>query len=312
MGILFGLVAAVSWGAADFFARYVTHRLGAYLTLFFMQFVGMLTLGFYLLSTGQLQFLLHHTSWIPWTWALLAALLNIVSSLALYRAFEIGTLTIVSPIAASYAVVTVVLAIFSGEALTWNHDIALVFVFLGIIGAATPFVHMQKKNVTLIEKKELQAIQMELVELVPLKRWKRKSFQGILFAVVASLGYGCAFWVLGFRVTPILGGIIPVWISRTVTPSVLLACAPLFRQSFKLPHGDTWWFLAGVSILDTVAFISYTLGTTQGQLAIVTMLSSLYSVITVVLAWCFLHERLQWSQWLGIGVVFAGIVLVNM
>ncbi len=32
----------------------------------------------------------------------------------------------------------------------------------------------------------------------------------------------------------------------------------------------------------------------------------------VLLAWIFLRERLQWSQWCGIGVIFVGIVLVRL
>jgi drug/metabolite transporter (DMT)-like permease len=313
MGILLGLVAAFGWGAGDFCARYATHRLGAYLTVFFAQFVGMFVLSLYLLFTGQLQFILSHTSWTPWAWALLAASLNATSSLALYRAFEVGTLMIVSPIAASYAVVTVALAFFSGEVLTYTHDIALGLVFIGIIGAATPFVRVEKN----IEGRLVQSGQGEgrqvQVEQVQVKVWGRhRSFQGIVFAVIASFGYGCNFWLLGFHVTPFLGSIIPVWITRLLTPCILLACAPLFRQSFTLPRRDIFWLLAVVSILDTIAFVAYTLGTGQGQISIVTMLSSLYSAITVVLAWFFLRERLQWSQWLSIGVIFAGIVLVNV
>jgi drug/metabolite transporter (DMT)-like permease len=309
------LVAAFGWGTGDFFARYATRRLGTYLTLFFAQFLGMLVLSFYLLRTGQLQFLLNHTSWLPWLWALLAALINVTSSLALYRAFEIGTMAIVSPIAASYAVITVTLAFFSGEALTSTHDIALGLVFLGIIGAATPVVRVRKdidKGLVQPDEGEVQEIQVEQIELVPVKVWRRRSFQGIACAIFASLGYGCNFWLLGFRVTPLLGGIVPVWVTRIMTLCVLLVCAPLFRQSFTLPRGKTWWLLAGVSILDTIAFVAYTLGTMQGRVSIVTMLSSLYSVVTVVLAWFFLRERLQWSQWLGVGIIFAGIALVNV
>src|SRR5262249_48329934 len=117
--------------------------LGAYFTLFLTQFIGILALGFYLLHTGQLQFLVGHTSWVTWMWAVLAALLNVASLLALYRAFELGKLVFVSPIAGSYAAVTVVLAFLIGEALTRTHDVALGLVFLGILGAATPFMRMR-------------------------------------------------------------------------------------------------------------------------------------------------------------------------
>ena len=151
-------------------------------------------------------------------------------------------------------------------------------------------------------------------ELVVVRQplWKRPAFQGTILAIFAAFGYGTAFWVLGFHVTSILGGIIPVWISRTVTPCVLLLCAPLVRQPFRLPRGDAWWFLAGVSILDTVAFVAYTSGIAGGQVSIVTMLSSLYSVITIVLAWLILRERLWWGQWCGVGMILFGVALINL
>ncbi|MBA2393438.1 MAG: EamA family transporter [Ktedonobacteraceae bacterium] len=66
------------------------------------------------------------------------------------------------------------------------------------------------------------------------------------------------------------------------------------------------------SILDTAAFVSYSFGLTLDQIAVVSVLGSLYSAVTVILAWIFIREHLQWNQWLGIGVVFAGIVLVNI
>jgi len=36
------------------------------------------------------------------------------------------------------------------------------------------------------------------------------------------------------------------------------------------------------------------------------------TITTVVLAWIFLHEKLHWSQWLGICIIFVGLVFVNL
>ena len=103
MGIILCLLSAIFWGAADFFARYATQRIGTYRTLLYMQFFGLVGLSIYLLATGAFSRFAPTDShyWQPWVWALLAAVLNVFSSLALYRAFEIGVLTVVSPIAAS-------------------------------------------------------------------------------------------------------------------------------------------------------------------------------------------------------------------
>jgi drug/metabolite transporter (DMT)-like permease len=291
MGILLGLIAAIGWGAGDFLARFTTHRIGTYRSLFFVQFIGGFGLTVYLLATGQLQWLLTSASWQAWAWAILAVGLNIVSSLALFRAFEVGILTLVSPIAASYAAVTVVLAFFSGETLTLMHNIGIGVVLLGVIVVATP-----------------------LVKAPATAKIVRKSGAppGLAWAMLASLGYGATFWLLGFYVAPSLGGIAPIWLIRVMTPCLLAMCAPLLRQPLQLPRGRTWWFIAGDSVFDTLAHISYTFGLLRGQVAIVTVLSSLYSVVTVILAGIFLHERVQRSQWVGIGAIFLGIALVNI
>jgi drug/metabolite transporter (DMT)-like permease len=54
------------------------------------------------------------------------------------------------------------------------------------------------------------------------------------------------------------------------------------------------------------------LGYGWGQISVVAVLVSLYSSVTVLLAWLFLRDKLQWSQWVGIFIIFSGIVLINL
>ncbi|GCE10314.1 DMT family transporter [Tengunoibacter tsumagoiensis] len=293
MGIFLGLMAAICWGTGDFLARFATLRLGTYRTLFFIQFLGFIGLSLYVLTTGQLQQRWASSPWEPWIWALVAVVLNVGSSLLLYRAFEVGTLALVSPIAASYSAVTVMLAFVSGEHLSSLHQMALFVIFIGVVLSATPF------------KRPARGLRPFV--------WRGSSLAGIYLALAAACGYGATFWILGYHVTGDLGGIIPVWLIRGLTPLLLAICAPLIRQPLKLPRGSIWWCIAGISLFDTLGYIAYTTGLLQhGQLAIVTVLSSLYSVVTVILAWFLLHDRLQQNQWMGILVIFTGIALVNI
>ncbi len=291
MGILLGLLAALFWGISDFLVRYAARLIGAYRTLLFMQFTGLVGLGIYLLVTGELIRLITINTWQVWAWAGLVALLSTLSALALYRSFEIGLLMVVSPITGSYAIVTVILSFLSGERISQLHTLGIVTILVGAICVATVFGQSVEKG-----KKESRS---------GLSR-------GVGWAILAALGFGTAFWILGFRVTPVLGGIVPAWLTHLIAPCVLICCAPLARQSIRFPWGRVWWYLGVVSVLDTVAFVTYSFGLTLDQVAVVSVLGSLYSAVTVILAWIFIRERLQWNQWLGIGVVFAGIVLVNI
>jgi len=295
MGILLGLTAAMSWGVADLFARQATRLLGSYRTLLFIQFISLVCLSVYLIEVGTLQQLAQHTNWQPWAWAFLAVLLNIVSALALYHAFEVGTLAIVSPIAASYSAITALLAVISGETVSTLHGIGMGITLLGVVLASTP---LAKRSATRMS--------------LHMRHWKGKIPRGVTGAITAAIGYGLFFWLLGLHVTPLLGSIVPIWFTRLSTLCLLPLLAPLLRQSVRPPQGQVWWYLIGISILDTAGYIAVTIGFTISQTSLVTILSSLFSPITFLLAWIFLREPLHWDQWLGVGIIFIGIALVNM
>jgi drug/metabolite transporter (DMT)-like permease len=93
---------------------------------------------------------------------------------------------------------------------------------------------------------------------------------------------------------------------------VLLLAALTTRLDLRPPQKSAWLALIGIGLLDTVGFTSSTLGVLTEQVSIVTVLSSLFSAVTVVLAWIFLHERLDRTQWLGVIIIFCGIVLVSV
>jgi drug/metabolite transporter (DMT)-like permease len=295
MGIFFGIAAALGFGSADFLARFSSRLIGTYRTLFFMQFIGFFGLSLYLALSGEFGRLVNGQYWQAWGWALLATLLNTASYLALYRAFEIGLLVVVSPLVSSYAAVTVVLSVLSGEKLTLSHGIGIGTVLIGVLLAVTPPGQLRSNRV-----------------YGPTSPAGRTFTPGIGWAFAASLGFGIIYWLLGFYITPVLGGIAPTWLFRLAPICLLAPLSALTHQSLRLPRGYAWWLIIGVGILDTAAIIAGMLGLATGQVAIVSVLSSLYSVVTIVLAWLFLREKLHWSQWLGIIIILGGIVLVNL
>ena len=309
MGILLGLIAAIGWGAGDFFVRGATHVIGTYRSVIFMQLFGLVGLSIFLVSSGYFNHSLLQVGIWPWLWALAAAALNVSSSLALYQALKIGVVSIMSPVVASYAVVTVILSFLSGESVSQLHAIGMSVVLVGIIFAVIVIPRMSRmSSMPGISRQKVES-HTETRERQPfLKRLPR----GLLIALGAAIGYGVTFWILGFRVTPYLGGIAPVWLIRLSTPIMLIIAAPLLRQGVAIPRGRVWWTLAIAGTLDTIAYVAYTVGVTVAQVAVLSVLASLYSAVTVLLAALFLHERLHWNQWVGIGAILVGVGLINL
>jgi drug/metabolite transporter (DMT)-like permease len=66
-----------------------------------------------------------------------------------------------------------------------------------------------------------------------------------------------------------------------------------------------------MGFLDTGAFALSNRGMQMEQVSVITVLSSLYGAVTVVLAALFLRERVSRIQWLGIIAIFAGILLIS-
>jgi drug/metabolite transporter (DMT)-like permease len=297
MGVLLGLAAALGWGVADFMARFATRQVGAYRTIFYMQFVGLAALSLYLIPSGELARAAASASGQSWTWAFATGVLNMLGGLALYRAFEIGVLTIVSPIAASYAALTFALALFSGETIDPLRTVGICVTLAGVALAATSFESRARGDVSRLRLRANPGF------TIP---------SGVGWAVVAAISFGVSFWMLGFHVTPELGRIAPVWIVRLTSICGLPLLALPLRQSIRPPSGQVWWLVAGVGVFDTGAYLALNIGLTTDQVAVVSVLASLFTAVTVLLAWVFLRERPHASQWLGVFLIFVGVALVSL
>jgi drug/metabolite transporter (DMT)-like permease len=292
-GVVLGLASALCWGSADFAARFNSRQVGAYRALFFMQFFGFILLGVYLKwSGGFLRGVA--PGWQPWAMAVAAGVLNVAASLALYHSFEVGTLSIVGPVSSSYPALTVALSLLSGERIHLLRGIGLVVTLAGVIFASTSF--------SILKAKTNQAGGAESAHLS----------KGVGWAIAAALGFGVMFWFLGYHVLPVVAAPVSVWVMRLTSIVALGLVALPARQSLKLPSGLVWWGLFAAGILDTCAFLANNAGLQLGQVSVVSVLSSLYGAVTVLLAWIFLRERLEISQWSGIAMIFAGIVLVSL
>lgn len=293
MGVILGLTGAVCWGMADFAARFASRRVGAYRTLFFMQFFGFMALSVYLKFAGGFSHVA--PGWQPWALTTVAGLLNVTASLSLYYSFEIGVMSIVGPVSSSYPALTVALSVASGERINALRGIGIAITLTGVILAAMSFALKP----------------MNPADAANPSTASRLS-RGVGWAILAALGFGFMFWFLGFHVIPLVGDAVSVWVMRLTALISLAIFALPTRQSLRLPHGRIWWQLAAVGVMDTTAYVANNAGLHIGPVSVVSVLASLYGAVTVLLSWIFLRERLERSQWLGIVLIFAGIVCVSI
>lgn len=289
MGILLGLVTALTWGGADFLARFATHRIGTLRTMFYMQATGFVLLTIFLPWLGGWGHLADGSGWQPWAWGLLAGCINAVSTLALYRSFEIGKMAVVAPLSASYPVLTIVLSILTGERLTALRGAGIVFTLLGMLVVAHG-EHQADENA---------------VEPA------RRAGEGVGWAMCSALGFGLLFWLFGIRIIPRVGATQTVWMIRLTCTILVGGVILLARQPMRLPRGEVRLLALGTGILDTSAFVLCAYGMRMEQVAIISVLSSLYGAVTVALAAIFLREHVSRQQWAGIVSIFVGIYLIS-
>jgi len=289
MGIFLGLLTALTWGSADFIARFATHRIGTLQTMLYMQFIGFLLLTICLPWLGGWGHLADGSGWQPWAWGFLAGFFNACSTLALYRAFEIGKMAVVAPLSASYPALTLLLSWMSGDRLTSARTAGIILTLLGIVIVAGG-EHAPDENGA------------------PAVRTRGR---GIGWAIAAAVGFGALFWLLGLRVIPRVGATQTVWMIRMTSTALTGAVILLANQPMRLPRGEVRWMALGMGAFDTAAFVLSNRGMQMEQVAVISVLGSLYGAVTVGFAAIFLKENVSRWQWAGIVTIFAGILLIS-
>ncbi len=289
MGILLGLLTALTWGGADFIARFATHRIGTLRSMLYMQLVGFLLLTIFLPVLGGWGHLADGSGWQPWAWGFLAGCFNGMAGLGFYRAFEIGKMAVVAPLSASYPALTLLLSWITGERLSPVRIAGIICTLVGVVivagGEKTP------------DENDAEAV--------------RRSGRGIGWAIFASVGFAVLFWLLGIRVIARVGAVQTVWMIRLTSTLLIAAVILVAKQPMQLPRGNVRWMVLGMGLFDTGAFVLSNLGMKMEQVAVISVLGSLYGAVTVGLAAIFLKEHVSRWQWLGITTVFLGIFLIS-
>jgi drug/metabolite transporter (DMT)-like permease len=275
IAVLLALASAATWGLADFCGGLLSRRLPTIPVTVISQAAGFLALLVALaIARGDVD---GDSLGI----GVLAGIGGGVGLAAFYKALSLGTMSIVSPIAACGAVVPFAISLATGERPSGLAIAGAVVALTGAVLAST-----EERRAT--EANRARAVAIAAVAAVALG----------LFTYFLGLGSR-----EGSALSTLLG-------ARVGSLTILLALAVGTRSSLRV--GRRWlWPVAAVGLLDVGANALFTLASTRGLLSLVSVLGSLFPVMTVVLAYAILHERLTRVQVAGISIAIAGVAALS-
>ena len=284
IGIIFALVSFFGWGVSDLLSKVVIEKLGYYRTVFFYNFTSAIPLLLFALVFVQIPPISFKIVLIT---ALIGFLNTMVGCLMFYKGLEKGDVSVLSPISSSWGVVTVLLAlIFLDEMLTLRQSYSIVLIFSGII---------------------LSSLSWSGLKLAR----RKKLVSGAKEVIASTIFWGVALFLLKFVVDD-LGSVWSLVIMRYFGVTFLFLYGKATRQGFNFSERLACILVITIGLLDVIGFLGFNLGVTTELVSIVTPIVTSYPAVTFMLAHIFLHERLEKNQYIGIGMILSGLVLISV
>jgi drug/metabolite transporter (DMT)-like permease len=266
------LAAAASWGVGDFLGGLKSRSLNPVAILIVAQPIGLTLLAIWVAVRGQ------GPPGSEVLWACLAAVLGTTGLIAFYKGMAAGALSIVAPIAGAGAAIPVIWGLAHGDHPSGYQELGFAAALIGVVLAS-------------FERRPEAA----------------RLAAGVGWAVIAMLAFG-AYYIPMHEASH--GDFLWAAFVFRLTSTTLIAAAWLVLRPPSARRADLP-VLASIGILDTGGNVFFAAASAKGLVSVVSILASLYPVVTVLLARGVLHERVHRSQELGILLALAGIVLIS-
>ena len=281
MASLLALLSSALWGAADFFGGSLSKKYAPIVVLGMTQTIGLLFGITLVLFNGDL-----FGSNPPQAFGdggyffagALAGITGYIGLICLYAGLSTGRMGVVSPISSLSAVIPLTFALVTGEVLTWAQGIGVVIALAGAFCASGP----------------------ELSQGL--------SPKPLFLALGAAAGFGTAmtFMSIGSESSALMTMVM----MRATTFFITLTLVIRFRTVGSFTKSEIP-ILIFVGIADFSANLLLGVATNFGLVSLVMVLGSIYPIITALMAYMFLHERLHKVQYAGIALAVAGVALIS-
>lgn len=271
MAVVLALLSSALWGWSDFLGGTLARRTPTAVVVCVSQLAALLALVPLVLSLGAAP-----PSWVP---GLLAGLAGAVGLGAFYAALAAGTMGVVAPIAATGAVVPVVVGLARGEHPGWLQAAGIVLALIGVVLASGP---------------ELSG---------------GASSRPLLLALLAAACFGSVMTLLAEGSKGPAGAVLVTMLALRL--SEVGAVLPLALRARRTGVRAVLPLLVLLGLVDVAANTCFAYATRLGLLSVVAVLGSLYPVVTVLLARQLHDERLQRIQGIGVLATLGGVVLIT-
>ncbi len=270
--VVFGLISAAAWGAADFGGGWTSRRVALFGVVLISQLVGMvIAFGLAIVRSEPVPAL------ADLGWGAAAGATGAVGILGLYGGLAVGRMGIVAP-------VTGVLA-------------AALPVLVGILLEGLPPTVVTLGIVVAI-------VAVPLVSRVSDDGGGRS---GIELALISGLALGLTSVCLSRIDDSVVFG--PLTAMRLTEAAIVAVVIAVARRPARVPRRVLPAVFV-VGLLDMAGNAFFLFAAATGQLAVAAVLTSLYPVGTVILAAVLLRERIAPVNAAGIGLALVAIGLI--
>ena len=275
MASLLALFSSVVWGTADFLGGVMSRRRLPFAVIGGSQIAGTFLVIAFAVGFGHWDTSNQHVM----VWGVSAGLLGLIGLTAFYAALSSGLMGIVSPVTSIGVVIPLFIGLLRGDQPSSVQYVGIIIAVIGVVLASGP--ELSSKATT----------------------------RPIILSLIAAVSFGfCVFFMAqgGHSGNPAM----TVVYMRVTQVCIVLLFAFYKKTNGGLTSSDIpMLFLIGIT--DAGANILFTFASTDGLLSIVSVLGSLYPVVTVILAWMFLKERLLFIQYIGITATIVGVVAIT-
>ena len=282
IAIIGGLMGMLGWGICDFLAKKTVTKIGPLKTMIFVELISAVFLMVYLFKDSSLpDFSLSNIAGVAlfgFSWALIHFIFLI--------GLQVGKASVVTPITSSYVVLSVLISfVFLKEPFNSTKIAVLAMVVLGVISTSLDIKNL--KNA----------------------RKDRKFARGVPEAIFCMIGIGILFPLWDTFMSQDGWIVLNILVKLFIAIVMILYANKIKRVEIRIkdPSAIPWVF--GIALFEAIATggISWSFNASADTTSIIVTLSSAFSLVTVLLAFFFLRERLHINQYIGIGLIVIGV-----